>query len=322
MRLTNHLSRLIPAGLLISVPFLDLVDPLERISPQTHQEKRWKRTYDQPLEKDQIQFRWLGTTGFHIQKGDFNLLIDPYLTRIPLPQLYLVPLEPNKKISQEKIPKADYIFVTDSHFDHFLDVPEIAKRTGAKVVGSATSAQLLRVHKVPEDQIIQVDGGEVLQAGPFTVRIAKATHGAIWFFQPFYGDADETAHTPLSVWQYTNRENRCYQFQTEGFSFFATSGSDLRAEDISGWEVDLVIANVTSLAPGYIEKILKNLKPKVVFPTHYDNFFEPYSKGVQPFPILDLKIFCQEIERQDPNISIVTLDFFQDYRSEFGGHTP
>ena len=309
--------RFLAAGLLALFPFQDLLDPLgliERVHPTTHLEKRWKTFYDQPLGNDQISFQWLGTTGFKIQKGNFVLLIDPYLTRVPLPQLYLEPLQSNTKLLEEKIPKADYIFITDSHFDHFLDTPSIAMRTGAKVVGSPNTAKLLRLHGVPESQIVQTKGGETLLAGPFTVKVAKAVHGTIWFLRPFYGDVDPSAKPPLRVWGYANLENRCYHFSIDGFRFFVSSGADLDEKEIDNFRSDLVMVNVTTLPGGYTARLLRATQPKVVFPTHYDNFFRPFSDGVQPFPIVDLKIFCQEVENWNPPATPVTLDFFQEYR--------
>ncbi len=305
------------AALFLWMPFWDLIDPLGLSKPffsQTHLEKRWKAVYQQPLGKDQVSFQWLGATGFKVQKGDCVILIDPYLTRVPLIALFTVPLEPAAKTIEEKIPKADYIFVTDSHFDHFMDVPVIAKRTGAKVIGSSTTAKLLRVFKIPESQIVEVKGGEVITAGPFTVRVAKAVHGDIYVFKPFHSDVPADLKPPLRVWEYSNLQNFCYHFTTDGLSFFTTSSADFDESDLRDFQSDIVMANVTTLAPGYIEKLMRCTRPKMVFPTHYDNYFEPFSDGVKLFPIMDLDIFCQEVQKSDPSTQIITLDFFQEYR--------
>ncbi len=304
-------------GMLAIFPFQNLIDPLgllERLAPEAHKQYRCKTAYAGSLAPGETGFQWLGTTGFKIQQDGFVMLIDPYLSRIPFPQLFLARLEPDGKLLEEKIPKADYIFITESHFDHFLDTPAIALRTGAKVVGPPTAAKLLRVFKVPEEQIIEVKGGETLQAGPFTVQVGRAEHGNIMSMQLFHGDVDEKLVPPLTVWDYRSRENRCYRFSGGGISVFATSGSDLSETALPEFQSQVLIANVTALPRGYIEKLLRLTRPMVVFPTHYDNFFEPFSKGVQPFPILDLKIFCEEVSRRDAQTEVFTLDFFQEYR--------
>ena len=293
------------------------MDPLglvDRIFPQTHLEKRWHETYDHALAANEISFQWLGTTGFMVRKGNFVVLIDPYLTRVGFPRLFLGPLVPDENMLREKIPRADYVFITDTHFDHCLDAPAIALRTGAKVVGSSTTAKILRLHNVPERQIIEVAGGETIQAGPFSVKVAKAQHGSIWIVKPFYGDVDASSGLPLNVWGYRNLENRCYHFSAGGFRFFATSGSDLDEQFLQGFQSDLVMANVTCLPAGAAERLLRITRPSVVFPTHYDDFFRPFADGVQPFPVADLKIFCRDVERLRPQAQLITLDFFQEYR--------
>ena len=39
--------------------------------------------------------------------------------------------------------QVDYIVLTHGHFDHFVDVVELAKKTGATVIGSAEMADYL-----------------------------------------------------------------------------------------------------------------------------------------------------------------------------------
>ena len=304
------------AGLLLFVPLVDLLNPWNWLNSQIHKEKRWRETYAQPLAPNQVGFQWLGTTGFKIQKGDFVVLIDPYLTRVGLWDFLTQPLRSDTKILEEKIPKADYIFISDSHFDHFLDTPAIALRTGAKVVGSPNTAKLLRLFHIPESQIIETQGGETLQAWPFTVKVAKAVHGEIYWTKPFYGDVNLSIKPPLRVGDYVNLENRCYHFTVDGLRFFATSGSDLDEKLLQDFQCDILMVNVTALREGYIRKILRLTQPKVAFPTHYDNFFSPFSEGVQPWPTVDLKVFCDEVRESRPATKVVTFDFFQEYRAD------
>ena len=40
------------------------------------------------------------------------------------------------------ITKADFIFAGHSHADHIADIPVIAKRFGAKVIGSRTTTNI------------------------------------------------------------------------------------------------------------------------------------------------------------------------------------
>lgn len=76
-----------------------------------------------------MKLTWLGHSCVQIQTDTSTILIDPFLTGNPLAPCQASDL------------KADYIFLTHGHGDHYGDTEAIAKRTGATVVG---------VHEVSE----------------------------------------------------------------------------------------------------------------------------------------------------------------------------
>jgi hypothetical protein len=54
--------------------------------------------------------------------------------------------------------EADYIAVTHGHEEHFLDVPPLAKRTGATVIGSTSATRFLRWRRgLPAKQLLTLD---------------------------------------------------------------------------------------------------------------------------------------------------------------------
>jgi len=60
--------------------------------------------------------------------------------------------------SLEDFSDADYIAVTHGHEEHFLDVPHVAARTGATVIGSAAAVDFLRWRRrLPAKQLLTVD---------------------------------------------------------------------------------------------------------------------------------------------------------------------
>jgi L-ascorbate metabolism protein UlaG (beta-lactamase superfamily) len=60
--------------------------------------------------------------------------------------------------SFEDFAGADYIAVTHGHEEHFLDVPQIARRTGATVIGSAAVMRFLRWRRrLPAKQLVTLE---------------------------------------------------------------------------------------------------------------------------------------------------------------------
>jgi L-ascorbate metabolism protein UlaG (beta-lactamase superfamily) len=69
-----------------------------------------------------VDIRFLGHACFELTEGDTRVLVDPFLTGNPKAAVEASELDPT------------HIFLTHGHGDHYGDVEDIAKRTGAQVV--------------------------------------------------------------------------------------------------------------------------------------------------------------------------------------------
>jgi L-ascorbate metabolism protein UlaG (beta-lactamase superfamily) len=87
---------------------------------------------------------------------------------------------PDNKTKLEEITKADVIVVADGHRDEIGMAPEIAARTGAKIVavGELARGYLARVAKVPEKQLIASGIGNMHNFDGVTVRLVHSIHGS------------------------------------------------------------------------------------------------------------------------------------------------
>ena len=123
---------------------------------------------------DPIRFTYLGAAGWEVNDGTVTVLIDPYISRLkygdgvhpedPRPNFARTdPAWSDTTLIDEIITVADFILIHHGHYDHLGDVPYIAKKTGAKVIGTETVITILRAYGVPEDQLYAVQGGEDYQ---------------------------------------------------------------------------------------------------------------------------------------------------------------
>jgi L-ascorbate metabolism protein UlaG (beta-lactamase superfamily) len=69
-----------------------------------------------------MEIRFLGQSCFELSEGDTRVLTDPFLTDNPKAAASADEVEPT------------HIFLTHGHGDHYGDIEQIAKRTGAQVV--------------------------------------------------------------------------------------------------------------------------------------------------------------------------------------------
>jgi L-ascorbate metabolism protein UlaG (beta-lactamase superfamily) len=124
-----------------------------------------------------VTLKWLGTAGWEIQVGHTKILIDPFLTRQQA--IASEEWQTDEEAVLNVISGADYIFAGHSHADHVGDIPFIAKRFGAKVIGSRTTVNLSLSAGVDKAQLTTISGSEKLDFKDFSVQVIKSRHGIL-----------------------------------------------------------------------------------------------------------------------------------------------
>ncbi|MCA9538285.1 MAG: metal-dependent hydrolase [Myxococcales bacterium] len=119
-------------------------------------------------DKPGIDITWLGHATFLVTSpsGQTTLLIDPFIRQNPSTPAA------RKKIEDYK-PTA--ILVTHSHFDHAADAVDIAKASGAKVIGVAMYVSKL---ELPDAQKLGGNVGGEIAVGDVKVHFVPAMHGS------------------------------------------------------------------------------------------------------------------------------------------------
>ena len=105
--------------------------------------------YAKPAEAGQaLTVTWFGVTTLLIDDGVTQILIDGYFSRPSLLDIALErAIEPDQAaiegmLDRFEINRLKAVIPVHSHFDHALDSAEVAKQTGAQLMGSATTAQI------------------------------------------------------------------------------------------------------------------------------------------------------------------------------------
>src|SRR5258706_11770524 len=125
-----------------------------------------------------VGMRWLGVAGIELSVGGRTLLIDPFVSRPPARRLWAGRVGSDGALVAEKVPRGDVGLVTHAHWDHIMDVPEVARRTGAAVYGSPNACALLQALRVPPAQLHRLAAGDRLRLGTFSGEGFPAVHRA------------------------------------------------------------------------------------------------------------------------------------------------
>jgi L-ascorbate metabolism protein UlaG (beta-lactamase superfamily) len=230
-----------------------------------------------------LELSWLGVSGYRLTYEGVSLFIDPYLSRVPLRALLLRRRAlPDEALIARYLgpPEGEVagVLVGHTHFDHAVDAPAIARRYRTKAYGSASLAQLMRLHGLGE-RAVEITPHERLELGPFVVRFVPSRHSKLILGRkvPMAGELTcdhleglvPTAYRCGDVWG--------IRIEVGGVSLYHQGSADLDDAELRDERVDVFLAGVAgrSVTPRYWERILPRLDPGVVVPTHYDNFFAP-----------------------------------------------
>lgn len=258
-----------------------------------------------------LELKYLGTAGWVITDGQLVILIDPYVSRLKLSDAYPEDkrktynrsdyYEPDTSAINRIINKADYILVHHSHFDHLSDVPYIVKKTGAKVIGTETTCNILRAYGIGDNLLYEVRGGEDYQFDGMSVRVIPSIHSPLnnkhYYNSEVYS---EVPKAPLKIGDFIEGGSLMFLVRFGSKEILTMGSMNFVEREISGLKPDVLLAGANLSRNEnykYTARLLTATNfPKVVIPTHWDNFRVPYGFS-QEEPVNNrLKPFIEEVK--------------------------
>jgi L-ascorbate metabolism protein UlaG (beta-lactamase superfamily) len=281
-------------------------------------------------EHSQVTLTYLGTAGWQVTNGNIVLLIDPYFSRLrgkpSAPGMpgdkedandhrhiyaYDEPVPPDTSVIDTHVTRADYILVTHAHIDHVMDVPYIAKKTGAQVIGNLNATNLMLANSIPDSQLITVKGGEDYEFGRFSVRVIPSLHSALnhkHYFDPDPIPPD--AKLPLPRSQYGEGGTLGYLIRIGGHEILVFGSNNFIERELEGLRPDVVIIGpYGEEIHEYAERLMHVLgNPSLVLPTHWDNFFRTFDVP-QDTSVADK--FLSDVKRVSPSTKTMVPRYFE-----------
>jgi L-ascorbate metabolism protein UlaG (beta-lactamase superfamily) len=265
---------------------------------------------------EDVRVRWLGTAGFAIEHGGHVVLVDPYVTRASLRACLFAPLRPDEAAIERWCPQADAIVLGHTHFDHALDVPAIALRTGAAVYGSRSAAALCLARGVPADRVEMVErdaGGAPVEreVGPFRLRFVPSAHAPLLFGRavPAKGDIADCGDVPMRAEAYRCGAVFGVEIRVAGKTIYHLGSAELVDASVDVANVDLLLTCVAgwTTSRDFPERVGYRIAPGAVLLSHWDDFLRPLDRPARMLPAMQLPRMVDRLTRATRGARVGTV---------------
>ena len=240
--------------------------------------------------------KFLGVSTLLFDDGETAFLTDGFFSRPGKLRTAFGTVEPDagaidRALERAGVRRLAAVIPLHSHFDHALDAPFVAQRTGALLVGSASSANIARGQHLAEDRILVVQPGHELRLGEFTIRFIASAHAP----SPaaYKGEITEPLAVPASARAFL--EGGCYTLLvTRGDRSVLVQGSAGMVEGaLRGVHADVVYLGIgllgrqdASFRERYWNAFVRDTGAQRVIAIHWDDFWRPLDEPLVALPRL------------------------------------
>jgi len=284
-----------------------------------------------------VRLKYLGTAGWEISDGRTTLLVDPYLTRLHMtsPNDDVLPGDTRRRFTSTDaaesdtatidthVQRADFILITHTHTDHALDVPYIARKTGATVIGTESARNLARAYGIAGDKLIVARGGDDLEFEGWSVRVIPSLHGILRrapFLRrdpnapPAPAVIPTDAASPLHLNQFAEGGTLAYLIRIGGRQILVFGSMNYIEREVEGLRPDVALIGAMPERReihDYTNRLLKAIGyPRMVLPTHWDRFNVTYDVSQAP-AIERLQSFITDVKAASPKSVVTVPKYFE-----------
>jgi L-ascorbate metabolism protein UlaG (beta-lactamase superfamily) len=238
---------------------------------------------------------WLGVSTLLLDDGSSTLMTDGYFSRPSLAQVALGKVSPSPArvdgcLARLQLTRLEAVIPVHTHIDHALDSALVADRTGARLVGGESAANVGRGYGLTTDRLVVAVSGEPIRLGAFDITLIKSRHSDP---DRFPGEITAPVITPVRASAYRCGESWSTlvhhrpsdrRLLIQGSAGFVTGA-------LAGHRADVVYLGVGQLGIqaepyliDYWTETVRTVGARRVVLVHWDDFFRPLSKPLRALP--------------------------------------
>ena len=229
--------------------------------------------------------------------GETQILIDGFFTRRGILELLTGPISTdianvNFVMAEYRINRLAAIIPAHSHFDHAMDVGIVANRSSAVVLGSESTANIVRGADLPTNQYQILADREERHFGDFSIQLIASQHAPVrdgkgaWY----PGRIAQPLRQPARVEDWKQGVSYSIVISHPNGTALVQGSAGFVPGNLAEVEADVVMLGIGGLgglgqdyAEQYWDETVRITGAKRVFPVHYDDFSRPFGE-IKLFP--------------------------------------
>lgn len=275
-----------------------------RLKPGRPDIGRYADRFDAPAaEPGSLSVLWMGVATLLIDDGSSALLTDGYFSRPSLARVAAGKVAPSparvdRCLARAKVSRLEAVVPVHTHVDHALDSALVADRTGARLVGGESAANVGRGYGLPEDRLVVAAGGEPIALGAYDLTLIESHHCPPDRF-PGTIDAPLTPPVKASAYRCGEAWSALVHHRASGRRLLIQGSAGFVEGALAGRRADAVYLSVGQLGlrprsylVDYWTETVRAVGARRVILIHWDDFFRPLSKPLRALPYAGDDLDC------------------------------
>lgn len=260
-----------------------------------------------------LEVRWLGCAGLELAINLKIVLIDPYLSRPGIFKILFSRLTPAhdlvRSYTARLAGRVSAVICGHTHFDHALDIPDIARSLGCRTAGSSSLKALLDISGVSAEVLVCSGNERIELDDGIRVQMIPSRHGRVFLGKtPCPGEIDPSWAPPLKASQYRLGTMFMPKIEVGDITLIHAGSAGFIESELDGHRCDVLFMCVPGWksVPDYTARMVNILRPEVIIPFHFDDFTRrlPRSGKVRMLPSIDLEGFVERVHKYSPGAVI------------------
>ena len=243
-------------------------------------------------EPGKLRVTFLGVSSLLLDDGEAAILTDGFFTRPSKLRVLFGRVEPDRALIAHTLQRAGIrelaaVIAVHSHYDHALDSPEVARQTGALLIGSESTANIGRGWGFPEERM------RVAADGHLQLRAVHHHHAAVATFPASAGHGrDHRAVGAAGARSVIPRGRQLFRSgRTWGRRLLIQGSAGFDEGALSREQADVVFLGIGGMGKkggayheAYWREVVAAVGARRVVPIHWDDFTLPLDQPLQAMP--------------------------------------